>query len=247
VSRLLGERQGRPLALRNVHGTQAWTPARRRHLRCYQHPGRTAATYRQSVSIGHLQRPAQVNDLTRTATEGPRCSGSRSGGPARRPVGDPGLASTSGCRTRPKGMAPSTSRRRRCDRSPDRSANWPDPAADVLFTSDPSTSGDPEGGSPARPGAGHAELPAVGLHEGLGYGRTNARAFVCVCVTTVSGRIDSVEAFGHVRQMLAGDTAPVSATARLAPPFPGGVRAETVTVPPDGVCRNALSSRFPRT
>jgi|SRR5450631_384949 len=103
--------------------------------------GQDRGNIQASVSIGHLQRPAQVNDLTRTATEGPRCSGSRAGGPARRPVGDPGLASTSGCRTCPKGMAPSMSRRRWCDRSPDRSANWPDPAAGVLFTSDPSKPG----------------------------------------------------------------------------------------------------------
>jgi len=48
--------------------------------------GQDRGNIQASVSIGHLQRPAQVNDLTRTATEGPRCSGSRAGGPARRPV-----------------------------------------------------------------------------------------------------------------------------------------------------------------
>jgi hypothetical protein len=66
-------------------------------------------------------------------------------------------------------------------------------------------------------------------------------------MVTLSRAIDSVEGFEHLGQMLDRDTVAGVGDGQVDANVPAGVRADTVTVPPDGVRRNALPSRFPRT
>ena len=63
---------------------------------------------------------------------------------------------------------------------------------------------DPEGGSLPGPGAGHADLAAVGLDESLGDGQSDAGP----AVFTRSRRVDPIEAFEHVGQVLGRNAVP---------------------------------------